>query len=287
MREFDVALGGGRRVRVYDAAPEDEGLLAVLWHHGTPNVGAPPEPLMDEARRLGLRWVAYDRPGYGGSTPWPGRGLASAAVLGERVADALGIGRFAVMGHSGGGAHALACAALLGERVTAAVSVSAPAPYGAEGLDWFAGMYASGAAGLRAALRGRAELERHQASAGYDPEMFTPEDHAALEEDWSWFGEVVAAALAGGSGGQIDDDLAYVAPWGCDPAEVTAPALILHGDQDRVIPSAHGRWLAGRCPSAELRLLPGDGHITAMRAAPAALQWLARISRRTAGGEPG
>ncbi|WP_223189784.1 alpha/beta fold hydrolase [Nonomuraea terrae] len=274
-------------MHAYDAAPGDDGLPAVLWHHGTPNVGAPPEPLADMALQLGLRWVAYDRPGYGASTRWPGRRVGSAAVLGERVADALGIGRFAVMGHSGGGAHALACAALLRERVTAAVSVSAPAPYGAEGLDWFTGMYASGAAGFRAALRGRAELERHQAAAAYDPEMFTPEDHAALEGDWSWFGEVVAAAQAGGPGGQIDDDLAYVAPWGCDPAEVTAPVLIMHGDQDRVVPSAHGGWLAGRCPSAELRLLPGDGHISAMRAAPAALEWLAGISRRTADAEPG
>jgi len=55
------------------------------------------------------------------------------------IADALGLGRFAVLGHSGGGPHALACAALLPARVTAAVSVSAPAPFDADGLDWFAG----------------------------------------------------------------------------------------------------------------------------------------------------
>ena len=60
------------------------------------------------------------------------------------VADALGIDRFAVLGHSGGGPHALACGALLPDRVLAVVSVSAPAPPGAQDLDWFAGRSSSG-----------------------------------------------------------------------------------------------------------------------------------------------
>jgi pimeloyl-ACP methyl ester carboxylesterase len=80
--------------------------LVVFWHHGTPNTGVPPEPLFPAAAQHGVRWVSYDRPGYGGSTPHPGRDIASAAVDASSVADALGIGQFAVMGHSGGGSHA-------------------------------------------------------------------------------------------------------------------------------------------------------------------------------------
>jgi hypothetical protein len=53
-------------------------------------------------------------------------------------------------------------------------------PFGAEGLDCFAGMSDSDVASLRAAAEGRAAKERYEASADYDPEMFTPEDHAAL-----------------------------------------------------------------------------------------------------------
>jgi pimeloyl-ACP methyl ester carboxylesterase len=88
--------------------------------------------------RVRLHWVSYDRPGYGGSSPHDGRTAVSAAADVAAIADALGIGRFAVLGHSGGGPHALACAALLPERVMAAVSVSAPAPFDAAGLDWLA-----------------------------------------------------------------------------------------------------------------------------------------------------
>ena len=266
----------GRTLRAYDVPVDDE-RLTVFWHHGTPNVGTPPEPLLPASAARGIRWVSYDRPGYGGSTPHPGRDVASAAGDVAAIADALRIDRFAVLGHSGGGAHALACAALLPDRVVAAVSGSALAPFGADGLDWFAGINAAGTAELRAAVDGRAALERVLASSEFDPEMFTPADHAALAGDWGWLGRIAGEAQAGGIGGMVDDDLAYVAPWGFDPADVVAPVLVVHGDADRVVPPAHGRWLADRMASAELWLRPGDGHVSVLAVATDALDWLLRV----------
>jgi pimeloyl-ACP methyl ester carboxylesterase len=273
--ESDLDLGNGRTLHWYDTGAEGAaGRLAVFYHHGTPNIGSPPAPLFPASERLGLRWVGYDRPGYGGSTPRPDRDVASAAGDVARIADELGLGRFAVLGHSGGGPHALACGALLPDRVLAAVSISGLAPYGAANLDWFAGMNASAAASLRAATEGREAKEQYEASAGFDPEVFTPADHAALGGTWSWFGSVVGPALENGQGGAIDDDLAYVAPWGFDAAQVRAPVLFLHGGQDRIAPSSHSQWLAGSCPSAELRLRPDDGHISVLNSAESALDWL-------------
>jgi pimeloyl-ACP methyl ester carboxylesterase len=273
--ETDLELGDGRRLHVYDTYPDDAGArLAVFWHHGTPNIGAPPEPLLPAADRLGMRWVSYDRPGYGGSTPVPARDVASAAADVACIADALGIRRFAVMGHSGGSPHALACAALLPERVLGAVCVAGQAPRQADGLDWFAGMAASGDRLLHAAARGRAALEEHLASTEFDPEQFTPADHAALEGAWGWLGTVAGKAMEGGPGGMVDDELAYVAPWGCDPGQVGAPVLLVHGGQDRVIPSSHGEWLARRIPSAELWRRPDDGHISVLGSGEPAMDWL-------------
>src|SRR5215211_2679405 len=272
--ETDLKLGDGRTLHAYDTGADDAaGRLAVFWHHGSPNIGAPPEPLFSAADRLGIRWVSYDRPGYGGSTPRPNRDVASAAADVSAVADALGIERFALMGHSGGGSHALACAALLQERVLDVVVVAGMAPFGAEGLDWFEGFGPAGVAELRAAAAGRAALEKHLAQSEDEPE-FTPEDEAALAGEWSWFDDVVDSALAGGMGGFIDDDLAGVGAWGFDPADVVAPALFLHGGRDRVVPSSHGEWLARRCPSAELWLRPDDGHITILDQGAAAMAWL-------------
>ncbi|HEY6377714.1 MAG TPA: alpha/beta fold hydrolase [Candidatus Dormibacteraeota bacterium] len=275
MTELDLTLGDGRTLHTYDTGGAGAtGRLTVFWHHGTPNLGAPPKPLFPEAARLGIRWVSYDRPGYGGSTPDPGRDVASAARCVSSIADALGIDQFAVMGHSGGGPHALACGALLPERVLGVVSMAGMAPFGAEGLDWFAGMAASGVASLRAATEGRAAKEQYEASgAEYDME-FTPADRAALSGEWSWLAEVVGPALKAGPGGLIDDDLAYVAPWGFDPAQATAPVLLLHGGRDRIVPSAHSEWLARRCPSAELRLSADDGHVSVLNSATAAMGWL-------------
>jgi pimeloyl-ACP methyl ester carboxylesterase len=273
--ESDLTLDNGRTLHVYDTGADDaDGRHAVFWHHGTPNIGAPPEPLFPTADRLGIRWVSYDRPGYGGSTPDPGRDVASAANLVSSVADALGIDRFAVTGHSGGGSHALACGALLSDRVLAVVSMAGLAPFGAEELDWFAGMAESGVESLRAAAAGRAAKEIYEASgAEYDPE-FTPADQAALSGPWSWLSSVVGPAMAHGPSGLIDDDLAYVAPWGADPGQVKAPTLLLHGGRDRIVPSSHSEWLARRCPSAELRLSPDDGHISVLNSSESALDWL-------------
>jgi pimeloyl-ACP methyl ester carboxylesterase len=270
--ETDLKLDRGSTLHVY--ATGADGGLAVFWHHGTPNIGAPPEPLFAAADRLGIRWLSYDRPGYGRSTRSPGRDIASAATCTARVADELGIDRFAVMGHSGGGTHALACGALLAERVVGVVSMAGVAPFGAEGLDWFAGMAASSESSLRAAADGRAAKEKYEASGvDYDPE-FTPADQAALEGEWSWLGDVVRPAISAGPGGLIDDDLAYVTPWGFEPAQVTAPVLLLHGGRDRVIPSSHSEWLARNCRSAEFQLYPEDGHISVLNAATEAMAWL-------------
>lgn len=273
--ETDLELGDGRTLHVYGASADGtDARLAVFWHHGTPNVGAPPEPLRPAAARHGIRWVSYDRPGYGGSTPHPGRDVASAAADVSSIADALGIGQFAVMGHSGGGPHALACGALLPERVLGVVCVAGLAPFRAEGLDWFAGMAASGEAELRAAARGRAALEDHLASAEFDPEQFTPADHAALAGAWSWLGGVAGQAIEGGTGGMVDDDLSYVAPWGFDPGQVRPPVLFLHGGQDRMVPSSHGTWLARHTRRAELWLRPDDGHVSVLDSGATAMAWL-------------
>ena len=279
-RETYLGLSDGRTLRYYDTRKAaDDDRVPVFWLHGTPNIGTPPEPLFAAAARSGLRWVSYDRPAYGGSSPYPDREVASAAVDVAAVADALEIDRFAVLGHSGGGPHALACGALLPDRVLAVVSASAPAPPGAPDLDWFAGWSPSGVAEQRAARAGRAALEAYLPTAEFDPETFTPGDLAALEGRWSWFGDVVGKALEHGNEGMVEDLLAGAWAWGFALAEITVPTLILHGAADRMVPAAHGEWLAAHCLGAELRGIPDAGHITVLDSAPAALEWVrARVA---------
>ena len=86
--EADIRLADGRTLHAYDTradgiagSPGAPGSpVAVFWLHGSPNIGSPPEPLFAAAEANGLRWVSYDRPGYGGSGPHDGRTVASAAA---------------------------------------------------------------------------------------------------------------------------------------------------------------------------------------------------------------
>lgn len=275
MDETDLRLADGRTLHVYDSAPGDTARLTVVWHHGTPNLGVPPEPLFEAGDWLGIRWVSFDRPGYGGSTPAPGRTMASVAADLTTVVDALGVGTFALMGYSGGGSYALGSAAVLGKRVEAVATFAAIAPYDAEGLDWYDGMIPSGLASLRAAAAGRSAKERYEASGvEYDPE-FTAADLAMFDGPWGWLGSVAGdKSMPNGPDGLIDDDCSYVVPWGCDPATITAPTLLVHGTDDGIIPSSHGRWLADHLRSADLDLRPGLGHISVLAHAEDALEWI-------------
>ena len=174
------------------------------------------------------------------------------------IADAFGVGRFAVMGASGGGPHALACAALLGDRVTGAVAIAGIAPY-TEDFDWFAGMRAPG--GLRAARGGRAARARFAETDEFDPESFTAADWAALSGAWQSLGSDAMAAGEAGPDGLIDDDVAFASPWGFEVARGRGPG-----------PARAGR--GGPRRSAGARRVDG-----APRAAPRAVAAPARRPR--------
>jgi pimeloyl-ACP methyl ester carboxylesterase len=152
--------------------------------------------------------------------------------------------------------------------------MAAIAPYGAAGLDWFGGMLPSGVAALGTAAAGR-DVRAALDHSGFIYEVtFTPDDIALFDGPWGWLGKVAGPALDAGPFGQIDDDVSYTHPWGCDPSSIVNPILLLHGTDDRIIPPSHGAWLADHCPSAELRLGAGDSHFTVVRHAKSALEWL-------------
>jgi pimeloyl-ACP methyl ester carboxylesterase len=269
----ELRLVDGRTLCAYDTGARDA--PALVWHHGSPQSGAPLTPLVEAAARRGLRLVSYGRPSYGGSTPQPGRDVASAAGDVAQLADALGLERFAVMGASGGGPHALACAALMPERVSGAVCLAGLAPY-TGGDDWFEGMIDPG--GPRAALEGREARARYAETAEFDERSFTAADYDALAGDWKSLGEDASHAGVTWPDGQVDDDVAFVGPWGFELDQVDAPALIVQGGEDRVIPAAHAQLLLRGCPRGELWLRPADGHVSILRAVPVAMDWLLAYS---------
>lgn len=274
MTELDVTLRDGRTLHVHDEG--DPNGVAVVAHHGMPSCGRLYRLHVDDARARGIRLIGYDRPGYGRSSAQPGRSVGDAAADVAEMLDALGVDRFATWGHSGGGPHALACAALLPGRCAAAAALASAAPYGAEGLDFLAGMGEANVRDFDALLAGPEALEpvlrRDQAelfSAG--PEglreamvtLLSPVDQAAFTpEVGQWIYLVMAEGTAERIDGFRDDNLATVNPWGFDPADIRVPVLLLQGVQDLMVPPGHGRWLAARIPGVEAEISESDGHIT-------------------------
>lgn len=287
LAEHVVEHADGRRLHVLERGAE--GGLAVIVHHGTPGAGL----LMDEhvalAADRGARLIGYDRPGYGGSDPDPGRTVASCARDVEAIADALGIERFVTWGVSGGGPHALACAALLPDRVAAAATLASVGPDRADGLDFLAGMGEDNVVEFGRAREGRASLEPFLAAMAPELLAASPEQvgemlqsilgepdravyHGGVAE---YFVATLRDGLAPGIDGWVDDDLAFVAPWGFDLAGIRVPVLLLQGEQDLMVPPQHGRWLAGRIPGVDARILAGDGHLTLeITRMPDVLDWL-------------
>ncbi len=270
-----VRAPDGRNLDVLVAGPTDG--LPLVFHHGTPSGIAVYQPMLDAATERGLRLVLYARPGYGGSTAQPDRTIADVAGDVGAILDALGMKQFVTAGWSGGGPHSIACAKLLPARCLAAASLAGVAPYQVEGLDWLAGMDQDTVHEFSAALTGEKELtglleevaplmreltaEVLVAGIG---DLASPADMEELRGPLAgYIAEMFRNGLPAGIAGWRDDDLAFVRDWGFSfglPGDA-APVAIWQGDEDRMVPFAHGQWLAEHVPAAGTHFSHRTGHM--------------------------
>jgi pimeloyl-ACP methyl ester carboxylesterase len=278
-----VRTGDGRDLEVLRHGPRSA--YPLVFHVGTPN--APQDfPLLNDAvDGRGWQLIAYARPGYAGSSRHEGRSVADAAADVTTILDAFGLGRFATAGWSGGGPHALGCAALLPDRCDAAATIASVAPYDAVGLDFLAGMGEENIAEFGAAARSREEIEAmlvewaagmSSVTAGGIAEalgdLVDEVDRDALSGALAdAMARMVRHAVSSGHTGWLDDDLAFVRPWGFDVADIAVPVAIWQGARDRMVPFAHGEWLAVHVPGARAHLHEGEGHISLAHELPAIL----------------
>ena len=268
-----VRLPDGRRLDLRVSGPA--GGFPLVFHHGTPGAATPYRVLERAAYARGLRLVTTSRPGYGDSTPQPGRSVVDVVADTAAVLAAIGAGRCLIAGWSGGGPHALACGARL--AATAAVLVIAGiAPYGAAGLDYMAGMGYDNIVEISTALKGEHQLrpylldQREQLKDATDADLVASLDTVLPDVDRAVltgeFGEDDAAnfreALRTGVEGWLEDDIAITRPWGFGLEEISVPVMIWQGSADLMVPFSHGQWLASQLPGASAHLEEGEGHLS-------------------------
>jgi len=278
-QRITVGTAAGRQLEVLVTGPADG--VPLVFHTGTPGGLVPCRWVSEAAAAHGLRTVMYARPGYGGSTPQPGRRVADCAADVTAILDRLGAAGFVALGWSGGGPHALASAALAGGRCRAVASLAGVAPRGAAGLDWLSGMGPSNIEEFAAAEDGPETLdglltgwaaglaavtgsEVAESMGG----LLSAADQSVLTGEFAdYLAASFRAALSTGVAGWRDDDLAFASDWGFGTGDLSAvPTAIWQGGQDLMVPPAHGAWLGSQVAGASIHLLPGEGHLTLVTA---------------------
>jgi pimeloyl-ACP methyl ester carboxylesterase len=245
----------------------------VFFFHGTPGSRffRPPDEI---TCRLGARLITIDRPGYGGSTFQPGRRIPDWPAEVASLADFLGLDRFAVCGHSGGGPYALACAWAMPERVAAAASLSGAGPLDSPNalkdmttlnrigfrfgrhLSWPLWRILIRSVYRRQARDPAAAMDRQNGRrpAADDGLLSRPEVRAACLES-------EREAFRPGLDGLAQDAFLLVRPWGFPLEVIRVPVHFWHGTDDNLTPLPMAQYLASRIPDARLTICTGEAHL--------------------------
>ncbi len=259
-----VTMPDGRTVGFADFGHPDR--TAVIWCHGGPSCRLEPAHFAADAERLGLRLIGIDRPGYGLSTPNPGRSIGGWVEDALTVAEHLGIARVATVGVSTGGSYALALAAK-SPRVIGTVACCAVTDMRwAEGkatILWKEGVW--GAASREAALEAAgAQLAGAEGGSTAAMPLAPSDEQLFAEPGWAraW-SEVTREQFAQGFVGYADDRLADGDGWhSFDVRRIACPVVVLHGTSDTFVPATHAAYTQRIVPGASLELHEGLGHFS-------------------------
>ena len=280
MDSLDFKLADGRNLDLLIGAGNSQ--TAIIFHHGTPSCAYIWKPWVEHFEKLGIRSIAYSRAGYYTSDRKVGRDVVGVNSDIAEVLDHFSIDRFVAVGWSGGGPHALASA--LDPRCKSAVVLAGVGMYDQPDLDFLDGMGEENLDEFGHALRGETELtkwmdanaealktitgEELRNSAG---SLFSKSDVIAMQrKDYSdGLAEAFRLSLQVSYSGWIDDDIAFTTDWGFTLDEVKIPVAIFQGDEDLMVPGAHGRWLHERLQNSTLRMLKGEGHLSFFSASQA------------------
>lgn len=273
MTDSQISLPDGRVLAYTDIGDPDGS--CVMHFHGAPASRFLLDVYDEEFEEYGLRVVSPDRPGYGGSSPHPGRSMADWPNDVEILADTLGIDEFVVLGSSSGGPYTVACCALLPDRVLGGLVVA-----GATDMSW-----PDVREGYPEVELEIMDLNDEDEAIGYCENRFGPDGSGFFEEEpleWPEPDEAFLAdkemsdhlaramgeAFVQGVTGYAQDMIVQGRPWPFDPADVECPVRVVHGELDTLVPMAHSRHTAESIPDSELKVHPGHGHASILDEIP-------------------
>lgn len=262
----------------------------LLALHGTPGSRLKFQVADAAARRAGVRVIAPDRWGYGGTHRHAQPTLRSYAGDVVWLADSLGYERFAVLGVSGGGPFAVAVASAFPRRVTALALAAPVGPIAGEDDTEISAFHrfcfgalarSPGSVGVvfgffRSVLGVSAGLGMRMAMArvsSADREVFRQPEVARR------LGETFTEGLRPGVVGPITDMSLFGAPWDIDISRVEAPTRLWLGTVDRNVPLSAARRLAARLSACDLVEIEGAGHLWIANNYATVIDWVASAAK--------
>lgn len=271
--DLTIALRDGRRMGFAEVG--DGAGAPVIYCHGFPASRLESRLVAKAALQAGTRIIAPDRPGYGLSDGKAERRIPDWADDVAELADRLDLGRFRVLGVSGGGPYALALASRLPERVEAVGIVCGLGPvcraearnpmhwparlgFGTTNtLPWLNRLFYG-------ALLGRLMRHRPEAALALLTVGANAADRRVLSrpEVRAIVCSALREGLRQGPRGALRDMALYAREWPFDPAAITAPISFWHGEADATVPVCHTQLVAKDLPQAKVRILPGEGHFS-------------------------
>jgi pimeloyl-ACP methyl ester carboxylesterase len=189
------------------------------------------------------------------------------------LADALSIGRFAVLGVGAGGSYAAACAYKIPRRLVAVGLVSSLSPLNHQGArtDMTPMLRNSYIMAYRAPTLLRLMMYFGAREAQNYPEKYLSRmddpklcesDRALLMRDPTIHAlliENIGEAFRNASTPYSDDMILLANPWGFRLQDIRIPAYLWHGEDDMFAPAQMGHYLAKGLPACDARFYPGEG----------------------------
>lgn len=267
-----ITLSDGRHLEVATAGTPNQS--AVIFHHGTPGATSTWDHWLEEVAKQGGFAISYSRPGYGLSSRREGRTVRSNTTDIAETLKHFAVDKIVSIGWSGGGPHCLADTTL--PESVAAISIAGVGEFGAADLNFLEGMGEENHVEFGAAIQGPGHIEDWMKT--YSPDIAKVTADEIIEAFGGLIGDADKQALKDGAAegtaksyrqslvngyyGWMDDDLAFVQPWGFELASIKVPVELWQGNDDFMVPHAHGYWLNAKIPTSELHFVPGEGHIS-------------------------
>lgn len=250
----------------------------VLFFHGTPGSRRLGELFETEARANGVRLLAFDRPGYGRSSPWVDRSVHDAERFVAAVLDDAGAETADLIAFSGGAPYAFAAATTLPERVGRIDVVSGATPPAVTddrpGVQRLLSRMATTTPRLLGgAFRAQAWLARHRDPSFVVAQYTTGETTGIGDQEAEIVREDFLEALTQYRSGVVTELRQTATDWNVDLESIAGDVRLWHGETDANVPIGAVRRFESELPGATLRVLDDADHLqTLLQSVPEILQ---------------